>query len=159
MLMFFHNLQAAQITTFCFYSSNKKMFLWMWLRKQAKLPSKIGQLSGRRREREKQRISLCVFSKPLSTVILKSQEIGSTTLSLVYHPHGFISDFKEKDAAMFNCFEIRFVKVLQIQCMYDISITFRIVLKFYAKIHRFLSFIVKTQISQKDVMWYHLQIR
>ena len=156
--MFFHNLQAAQITTFCFYSSNKKCSCECdWENKQNSL-QKLANYQ-EEEEREKQRISLCVFSKPLSTVILKSQEIGSTTLSLVYHPHGFISDFKEKDAAMFNCFEIRFVKVLQIQCMYDISITFRIVLKFYAQIHRFLSFIVKTQISQKDVMWYHLQIR
>ena len=134
--MFFHNLQAAQITTFCFYFSNKKMFLWMWLRKQAKLPSKIGQLSGRRRERETKNFSLCL--QQTTTVILKSQEIGSTALSLVYHPHGFISDFKEKDASMFNCFEIRYVKVIQIQCMYDmISRTFKIVQKFYAMIQRF----------------------
>ena len=59
MLMFFHNLQAAQITTFCFYSSNKKNVPVNVIEKTSKTPFKNWPIiRKKKRERNKEFLSV-----------------------------------------------------------------------------------------------------
>ena len=59
MLMFFHNLQAAQITTFCFYFSNKKNVPVNVIEKTSKTPFKNWPIiRKKKRERNKEFLSV-----------------------------------------------------------------------------------------------------